>query len=353
MRELELQLNTACQLRCLHCYAEAEPSTDCIISLEDLEKCLRAYLQIYQQTTEFPREPLNITVTGGEPFLLPDAYLAQVFQLCQKLFTPFTTKLELGLSTNLIYTSATRIQALQRLGVKVGASFDVGLRQSSQLTSEQFIERWNHCYDQMTAEFKTSLPISVTLTRALLKFNFIEWLQERQVTELSLQLLQPTGRALEHWTTYGLTLDEISDALIDFFRNRPSTLTQLSPYDAVAPAFKSKLEDGFGQSDYWNDCHLNFSISSTGQLHALGSCSAIYGNLLTDSVNTVLRSTARVAYIRQRLQLPIECSACEYRIFCRGGCLLQRTLRKTTPNSECSGLRRVLDELIDNTHRRS
>lgn len=121
-----LKLSKLCNLRCTYCYEYDELSLADRMSIEDLDRFF-AWLARCQPAGGWPS--LSFVFHGGEPLLLPHAYLEDMVASQRRHLEPAGLRYVNSLQTNLTRLDNRTIELLDRLQIGLGVSLDVFGRQ--------------------------------------------------------------------------------------------------------------------------------------------------------------------------------------------------------------------------------
>lgn len=158
MLRLELYLTYRCNLACWHCYLPAARRRARgympLGLVQSAAAAVAAWAHSHKQT-------VGVDLIGGEPTLLPDAYLCAAARQVRDAFSGHDMSVQLGLATNL---TRDLPDALPSRFDSVITSYDPGSRMRGRRA--QF-EAWA-LRVRTSAAWSTPLTVSVTLTRELL-----------------------------------------------------------------------------------------------------------------------------------------------------------------------------------------
>jgi uncharacterized protein len=122
-----LKLSKLCNLRCTYCSEYDELALKERMPLERLEYFVRSVTEFALKQRELGRGPKEFcfVLHGGEPLLLPDAYLSALRHYQHKFLDSHEIPYTNGLQTNLYHVTRAKIEHLQSLGIRLGISVDV------------------------------------------------------------------------------------------------------------------------------------------------------------------------------------------------------------------------------------
>ena len=124
-----VKVSKLCNLRCRYCYEWNELHRTDRMSLTEWARLLDSLRTYHHRRTAEVGEPFTTTIIwhGGEPLLLPLAYLRSVFQLQHQILGELldTGSIVNALQTNLYRISDEQIEFLEAERIELGVSCDV------------------------------------------------------------------------------------------------------------------------------------------------------------------------------------------------------------------------------------
>jgi AdoMet-dependent heme synthase len=320
----------ACDLACLHCRAEAQPSRD------HGELSTAEAKRMMEEVRRFGR-PLFV-LTGGDPLKRPDVVelVAHGAGLGLRMGmtpsgTPLMTPEVLG---------ELREAGLSRLAVSLDGSTPAihdrfrGVDGSWAWTLRMLIA---------ARELGLSTQINTTVSRHnLADFDALaELMGELGIALWSVFFLVPTGRARAEDVASAEEFEHVFHRMYDLARTAPFDIksTAAPQYRRVilqrqiaerrggergeAPApltagLGFSLADGVGRAKGVNEGDGFLFVSHTGELYPSGFLPISAGNVRTDDLVDVYRGSDLFTSMRDRSKLKGKCGVCEFRDVCGG-----------------------------------
>lgn len=119
INELHLHVTTACNLRCLYCYADAG-SKNKGQAMSD-ETARAAICEVIDQTDA---PSIQIIFHGGEPLLRPRSFYESLCNYAKELTKKKGIGLTFGMQTNLTLLTESNVKILSKYNIKIGTSID-------------------------------------------------------------------------------------------------------------------------------------------------------------------------------------------------------------------------------------
>jgi AdoMet-dependent heme synthase len=320
----------ACDLACLHCRAEAQPSRD-HGELSTVEA-----KRMMEQVRRFGR-PLFV-LTGGDPLKRPDVVelVAHGAGLGLRMgMTPSGTPL---MTPDVL--RELRDAGLSRLAVSLDGSTPVihdrfrGVDGSWAWTLRMLIA---------ARELGLSTQINTTVSRHnLADFDALgELMGELGIALWSVFFLVPTGRARTEDVASAEAFESVFHRMYDLARTAPFDVksTAAPQYRRVilqrqvaerrrgaraeAPApltagLGFSLGDGVGRAKGVNEGDGFLFVSHTGEIYPSGFLPLSAGNVRADDLVDVYRNSDLFVAMRDRARLKGKCGVCEFRDVCGG-----------------------------------
>jgi uncharacterized protein len=122
-----LKISKLCNLRCTYCSEYDELGRKERMPLDALEFFVQSVSEFALKQRSLGRGPKEFcfVLHGGEPLLLPDAYLSAFREYQHRFLDPHDIPYTNGLQTNLYRVTRAKIEHLQSLGIRLGVSVDV------------------------------------------------------------------------------------------------------------------------------------------------------------------------------------------------------------------------------------
>jgi len=315
MKELQLYLKTTetCNLNCKHCFTNGTSGA----------KVYWNYLQvsdwIKQLSIEIPdARHVHCEFHGGEPFLVPVEQMNTVYDKCKELWPSMSW----GVTSNLVFKLYDEhIDFIKGpLKNRVGTSWDPKIRFENDRQSSLWL---NNVKTLLAGGTTVRLFISVTRDTIEIEPIFLlSWIKALGVQEVSFERLTGNGNALQHPEIFP------SNKELDvwFFKMH----TQSEQYGArewfdndFLETIYAKFETGFnGGGTFCRDCEEKiFTLNADGTVSGCPNSAPefSYGKI-TDPVNILINSNARLENIAcERSRNPL-CYECEVFTYCGGDC---------------------------------
>ncbi|TXT28903.1 MAG: uncharacterized protein FD131_2846 [Rhodocyclaceae bacterium] len=343
----------ACNLGCSYCYlgtqtTEAKLKKDSVRAVSTLRHALAAL-------DEAGVLAFNVSLHGGEVTTLPPAVLDELFELIRRHylrhFDAITAlghkKLAPHIKTNL-YKFAPLYDLFVRHKVSISASIDLPLKLHERHRRTLGGKGWHDlaCDNlRRLATYPHAKKISATLAAEHLADipALIDdiWYIHRELgfdmNQMNLMFAFPSAL---NTAARGITLAPADEAM------------QLELYAALNTAFAgTELEEGLRRN--WFDeftpsyctnavnCGERFYLlQSDGNVYSCvrgqGLAEFHYGNVFTDSVDTILATGVRkIATIHQQFGLADDCRACGHLAQCHSGCPVVKFQRQQPRSYTC------------------
>ena len=285
---LWLELTSACNLKCIHCYNDSNsseiPYRKKEITLEDWKRVLKEAFDIGWRKVQF---------TGGEPFLEKET-----------LFNLIREAKAIGYKETVIFSNGILlteeiIQRLAKLNVEMSVSFyDKNPEIHDRITrkKESFSRTLANLKSLKRARVLTKISITVTKLNEENLFNTIDFLKnETGIEEIQYDLVRPTGRGCN----------------LEVFPNKLKRQRGRSIFPKVTfEKFCSRI--------YGHNCFSKFlCITDLGQvIPCIMARDLVLGNIFEESIHSILRKT-KTKTIQELNKDKIEvCKDCEYRYAC-------------------------------------
>ncbi|MDI6809307.1 MAG: radical SAM protein [Candidatus Eisenbacteria bacterium] len=322
LRVVFWELTYGCNLKCIHCRAEAGPqrSPDELSTEEALE--------LIHRIKEFAN-PI-VVLTGGEPLVRPD-----IFEIAQ---AASRTSLRVALATNgtLIDDSvASRIvdSGIQRVSISLDGA--------SSVTHDTF-RGVPGSYDAAIRGFKAlkKLGMELQINVTVAKHNLAELPQIMRNAEkmgahaFHMFLLVPVGCGIQIAQNEEITPRQYEEVLRWFYEEMKNSRMEMKA--TCAPHFfrvraqldkegKKKLRDPSaghgGMSGMTRGCLAGSSVcfvSHRGDVYPCGYLPLKAGNVREQPFQQIWFDSPLFASLRDLSQLKGKCGACEYKFLCQG-----------------------------------
>jgi radical SAM protein with 4Fe4S-binding SPASM domain len=338
-------LTDRCNLRCGHCWINAEPSKKCIDEM--------TLTQATDLLTECARLGVpHITFSGGEPLLYPHA--GAVFEKAVSLGLPF------GVETNGLLVDDAVLTILREAQKVTGAevacvSLDGGDRESHEaLRGQHTFRRTVYALQRMQYE-KVPFMIQCVLHRKNTESipAIFEIAHQVGARQLSFAVLHPVGRGIAQLERIGFARRELLTAVAKVVESASRAKNDETKVNIKIPP--GVLTPGIlAQIDLAPNCRLvtgcgfpKLAVFPNGDvsLCALTRGKTSFGNVRSEPLGALMDvqtlSRLRREYVEAKC-LEGVCQDCRFRFHCRGGC---RTWAEAefgslqSPNPFCEALR--------------
>lgn len=296
---LQLYVTNKCNLRCIHCYMDAGKSKNNeLISLEWL-KVIDEFSKLYKT---------KVTFTGGEPLILSD------------IFVLTKSAKEKGLSVE-IFSNGTFINN-EKIVKKLTESVDIiqlSLDGATAPVNDRIRGKgvFNKVLKAIQLLKDTNIKLRLATTVMPQNINDLKENIEHLVKsfdtdkiEMKFGFATTTGRADDsfRFANYSVAEKEMQEILKILYKKRLKAMRKFEPNLIVRNC-------GFG---------MNITISSTGDIFPCAIPMYKVGNVRKDKLKKVIEkiSNDRIASNVENLK---ECSQCDLKYFCYGGCRLNNT----------------------------
>lgn len=320
------EVTRACAYACVHCRADAQPRRD------PRELSTAEAMALIDRLATFGNQPILI-FTGGDPMMRPD------------LFDLIAYANERGLRCSLTPTATAlprrdRLERARQAGIRrVALSLDAP-RPEVHDAFRKVKGSWQRTMEILhrAQEIGLSIQVNTTVARhnAAILHEMVPFIQEVSAVQWSVFFLVPTGRAMAEQMITPEEHERIFHWLYE--------LSQQAPFDIKATAapmyrrvaIERKRADvsegpitfqgaGFQYADGLNrptkgvnDGNGFLFLSHIGEIQPSGFLPVTAGNVRTDDVVEVYRSSPLFRALRDPDQLKGPCRTCEFRHVCGG-----------------------------------
>jgi uncharacterized protein len=311
-----------CNLRCRYCYEWNDLGNPQRISLRQWERLLEAVLWYHGRRRRRSSGPFRSYIIwhGGEPLLLPPAYIREVMRLQRALFA---AELRCGdivnvLQTNLYRVSDEHLDLLESEGIQLGVSMDVAGGVRLDARGRETERRVAENIDRLLARdiHFGGIAVLAAHTRPRLRavYEFYEGL-EAQVRILPLFDAPLNVPGASFW----LSEEEMVAALQDLFRfwlarRRPVPVHPFVEY----VRFALDRARGLQRPQYDRARHGEWAllVNTDGSVYQVGEAydaPLALGNVFTRSLAEILRSPAYAdSLARDARERKRVCGPCEF-----------------------------------------
>jgi uncharacterized protein len=334
LNNLYVHLTFACQLRCTHCYAQAEADGGAMMAVVDVERLVRE-----ARACGFRQ----VVLTGGEPLIHRDrAHLLEMLADVRRQVVPMNLVLRSNLAMPLDGDSLRAIAAAaDQLVVSVDgneATHDARRGRGSYAATVANLEAYARLLSERQPNGRPALSAPAELSLAcVMRAAEIQGPPGRAVHELATRLgvrrtrfrpLLPLGRASD-W-------------------NEPPTSEALGahadPMELIEGGFGPIASCGLGQNLYVEPSGESFPC------YAMHHAGVRIGNVLAQGLAGVLERPAFRSLSDHHVDTNPKCRQCEVRYLCGGACRAWNH-RQAAPSLDaepldCAGLRGRAEALL-------
>ncbi len=318
-RLIFFELTKRCNLRCIHCRAEAYENSQDALTLEEVKRILREISEI--------SKPIMI-LTGGEPL-----YRKDIFEIAE-----YTVSLGMraALASNGTMIDEEMARRIAGAGVsRVSISLDGG----EEKTHDDFRGipgSFRKAIDGIKNLQKVGVQTQINSTIAKHNIhelqNILNLALSLRVNALHIFMLVPVGCGIQIADKMMLTPQEYEDAL-NWFYEQWRAHQELEFKATCAPHFYRILnqrgrKDGIvlpksshGMSAMTRGCLAGSAvcfISHSGEVQPCGYLPIIAGRLKEQSFGEVWRNSECFANLRDPSKLTGKCARCEFKKLCMG-----------------------------------
>lgn len=306
----------ACDLRCKHCRADAQPACD------PNELTAANALRLMDQLTQFPMPPL-VVFTGGDPMKRADILDLVHYAVSLGLKTAMTPS-----ATPLVTTEAIRKLAaagLHRLAVSLDGANEQS-HDNFRKTTGSFARTLKIIADARAC----GLPLQINTTIAQHNFAEIDslagLLSSMEIELWSVFFLVPTGRGQ---LDQRLSADQCEEVFQKLFQHSKHARFGIKTTEAphyrrfllqqtkASPSRSTATATG-NQMVGTNDGKGVMFVSHTGEIYPSGFLPLSCGKFPLDSVVRVYQQSTLFKSLRDSDLLGGKCGTCEYRNMCGG-----------------------------------
>lgn len=305
---VSIDITNRCNLKCLHCRADASPNCKEEIPLEKLKEIINELAEM---------KIIKLVVSGGEPFIRKDIF--EILSQCIKKKIP-----EVAVVTNGTLLNEKKIKKLKKIKIKhVVVSID-GLKRTHELIRGKgtFDKTINSL--KLLVNYKFKVGVVFTLSKLNYKdlWPVIKFLNKIRVDHVEIGSLMPFGRGA----------DIKNEMLDENFRKK-----LFLEYKKIKNKYKKNFIDF--ESSFLCDIKIDeeekriipfmgcrggrtsCAILSNGDVVACKLLpNLVAGNIFTTSFKKIWRNDKNWKEFRDNSHIPKECKNCKYSLACRGGC---------------------------------
>lgn len=319
------EVTRACDLKCLHCRAEAQYLP------HPLELRKNSAKSLIDQLATFPKPPL-LVLTGGDPLKRPDVFelIAHARHLGLSVaMTPSATPLVTREAIDRLAEAG-----LHRLAVSLDGA-DAQTHDAFRQVNGSFARTFEIIADARAAGLPVQINTTVTRHNLTQLDAIADLLTPQQIELWSVFFLVPTGRATDDQRISAVEVERVFKTLYDQQKKQPYAIkTTEAPHYRRFIMQESKRrgaaghEGGHGKDSTGgppvprqigtNDGKGIMFISHTGQIYPSGFLPTLCGKFPKDSVVDVYQNHPLFNQLRDPDLLGGKCGVCEFRTVCGG-----------------------------------
>lgn len=272
---------------------------------------------------------LKMVFHGGEPTLMGVDYFQAANRILFEVLGDERENLGCGMQTNATLLDESWVPVIKEMfGGKIGISFDADIRKIEG-SHAKFRRKWLENV-RMLQDNGIFCMVLMTVTSPLIDKgidSLFGLFDQLSVRSYRIQRYVP-GSFRNGPDRLEVSDDEfygfLGDVLERYFELRKGGLISYD-LDPATPLSRSMVTF-LGQGVWSGNCmSQNIVINpdgSVGQCPHLAACDEVSGNILTDPIEDLLYSPARLEGICKQKRICEACGDCEHISVCNGGCLL-------------------------------
>lgn len=319
-----LKLSKLCNLRCSYCYEFPQLADKARMPLAGLERLLSGLAAAPAAAQDEP--PLQFALHGGEPTLLPEAYLRELVALQEHHLGGAGIAYRNTIQTNLYAVKPQTLDLLQELGIQISVSLDVHGDQRVTGTGLDVEPRIQENLDRLLADEPRRDLVNGGIT-VLYRHNadritdIFDFFHQRG---LDFRVL-PMFHLDEHSSAAPqlcLTPDELLQRLQELaihWLSQPETRIKVYPLQEYLSAAILHLEGSKlapfvpGEQEWALLIDTNGEVYSHGDAYLPGFS---FGNAFAQDYGELMRSAARQHSVDVRNSRGESCRGCDYQHSC-------------------------------------
>ena len=297
-------VTAACNAACVMCYSRSGRRNPGELTTDE---CIAAARQFVAMGV------LHVAIVGGEPFLRPD--------LVPVLAELLRGRVSVSISTNGLHVPDDQLRALATMNL---SRLCVSLHAADKVTHNSIMRE--DAFDSAVNLLQRARAMGVRtgITTCLMSINYaqvksiIKLAEELGCTFHSTSLYVATGRG-------PIDLDLSVDKYREFFefwrdeRRRLAGRVELATHHETLYCL---VDPDYGKNPFVIGCTAGWStmrLTETGDVTPCNLMPLVAGNIRTQSMAEIWRSSPVMLGLRDRERLKGRCGRCEYRHVC-GGC---------------------------------
>jgi radical SAM protein with 4Fe4S-binding SPASM domain len=333
LAQVAMEVTKACNLTCKHCSISAGDPRAEELTLEELRSFLTEVITLMKGRKE-------VIITGGEPFMRSDIF--ETMEVCQAL----------GFKRIVVLTNGTLIG--ERMGERLK---ELNERIEMKNTSKELVQRlhiqvsvdglekthdfirgrntWKKAIRAARILRSNTIATSLGMVVSKLNFNDVEEVIKVAAAldcNIGFSSLIMTGRATEGILD-PIPVNRVIPIIIDYLEQNPTHLKYLTnfPHSPYIIAFRNLIKFRYCGTG-WATVYLD----SEGHIYpcSLGATVPEFraGNIRENSFHEIWQHSPILKKLRTLHvdTLNTQCSTCELRYFCGGGCRTQAYLSTRT-----------------------
>ncbi|MEW6229836.1 MAG: PqqD family peptide modification chaperone [Bacillota bacterium] len=313
LNQLWLHLTHSCNLRCIHCFREAGPITD-ELTPGEWKKALDGYSRLKGK---------GVIISGGEPLLRHD--VLEILGMCEEL------NLQAGIITNGTLLTRELCKELSRMR-KV--SVQISLDGATRATVDKI--RGSGVFDSVIRNYRElrssgfNGPVSFSMTIMKPTLHEIEAFAELAAAEhanaVHFPFFTASGRGNKNRESLDLSETEKQEATcrLDRVMARANSLGVRFSRDCTAlQALSTRRHDYCAAGVYGWSIEPNGNVTPCA---GLTDHQYIAGNIRSRAFEEIVGDSPIARQFRSYRMQNSECSTCEVRFLCAGGCHINKHL---------------------------
>ena len=311
LEELWIYYTLACNLRCKHCLVNAGKSLREELTTVEVKKLVDDAIHLGVK---------RFYITGGEPFIKDD-----IFEIIR--YITIQKKHELIILSNATLFDDKKIEALKKVYTP-RLVLQVSLEGPNAEVHDKL--RGEGSFDKAVEGIKRLMDIGITpvVSTAISKFNdkhiiaTSKFLSKLGIKEHNILWMHAKGRGANNADELLVPSDEIAQIMKNLKKRYKEQEIILDNIESLKVRVRTKRGR---KNDLCNNCYEKICINSDGHVYP---CASLNGDRNFDA-GSIRKSSLRDIWLNSKVmkngrentvQGKIECSSCELKFFCGGGC---------------------------------
>lgn len=325
-----------CNFRCKYCFACAEHSEQPVMSMETVQNIIRFIRHTGQKSG-------TIEFAGGEALVAFD-FIKKTVQMVKEQIPESEAKISFAIQTNAVLLDEEKLQFIKENDIRIGISLD-GNKETNDKTRVYASGKgtYEDIYKAMLRMDEAGVKHGIISVATPENMNQIPEMMEHYKglgrTSVKFNPIFEIGRAKENWSSLAVSPDEylkaqeknlryveeekepVVDGNLKYFLRHMTSL--IKPFRCMV-----------------SDCGAGSSFFTFGTDGSVYACSRYRGDkrFLLGNVNDGLlpeniHNEAREQMCARKVSQIPQCSQCEFRHFCEGGCSIDSFVHSGDWNS--------------------